>query len=148
MRFRFPLQTILDLRGGLEHQEEIRLRFANQQVHKVQHRIEQIDHYVLDCNGLLAQCISEGTTGAEILLRLDVKDSVQSQRQALQRELIRLEQIREKQQNIYQEMRRQRETLESLRDSRLREYKRETTRQRQRILDDLFLSGMTHSRHS
>ena len=43
MPFHFPLQAVLHYRQSVEHQQELRLRAANQQVVRVQHLIEQTD---------------------------------------------------------------------------------------------------------
>ncbi len=145
MGFRFSLQAILDLRQSLEHQEELRLRSANHHVHKVQHQIEQIDIRMHELNVLLSRDILAGLSGAELLFCMELNVTLRFQRQALERELSRLEQIREKQQRAFQEVHRQRETLGILRDSQLREYTRESAREQQRLLDDLFLCRKTNA---
>jgi len=66
----------------------------------------------------------------------------------MQRELVRLQALRDEQQKIFQQARRERETFESLRDRQLREYQREAKRGEQRQQDDLFLMRQAYLRRS
>lgn len=65
--------------------------------------------------------------------------SLRQQREILQCELLRLQNLRDQQQRAYRHARQQREIIESLRDRLLDEYERERSRREQRELDDLFL---------
>lgn len=53
--------------------------------------------------------------------------------------LAQLEKLRDQQYEVFRRARLQREILESVRDSQLREYRAQKTRRDQRSLDDLFL---------
>jgi flagellar export protein FliJ len=139
MPFRFPLEAVLHFRKGIEHQQELRLRAANQQVIRVRHAIEQLDGKVQQAHAASARELAAGTTAAEIGFALAAQALLSSQRQSLEQELARLEGLRNQQQRLYQQARRQRETFESLRSHQEREYKRHEARREQRTLDDLFL---------
>jgi flagellar export protein FliJ len=139
MPFRFPLEAVLHFRKGIEHQQELRLRAANQQVIRVRHAIEQLDGRVRQARAASAQELAGGTTAAEIGFALAGQALLSSQRQSLEHELVRLEGLRDQQQRVYQQARRQRETFESLRNHQQREYQRNELRREQRTLDDLFL---------
>ena len=139
MAFRFSLDAVLHFRQSLEHQQELRLRAANQQVARVRHRIEQIEQRIREAEMRRSQQIGSGTTAAELHFSLLSESALREQIPVLQRELARLRTLRDQQQRIYQQARREREILESLRDRNLHEYERDVARHEQRELDELFL---------
>jgi len=147
MPFRFPLAAVLHLRRSLEHQQELRLRAANQQVAKVRHLIEQLDEHIGKTNSSDSQQLAAGTTAAELRFALAKQASLESMHRDLDRELSRLSNLRDQQQRIFQQARRERETFESLRQQQLRAYERDQIRREQRRLDDLFLLSQAH-KHS
>ena len=139
MPFHFPLQAILHFRQSIEHQQELRLRAANQQVARGQHGIEQID---LRRQALLAEQsrdLGAGITAAELRFGLQCGSELIRHRRELELQLVRLQQLRDQQREIFQQARRTRETLEAVRDRQLRLYNQEAARREQRNLDDLFL---------
>jgi flagellar export protein FliJ len=139
MAFRFPLQAVLHYRQSVEHQQELRLRAANQQVARSQHGIEQIDVRRRESQDARAKELSVGVTAAELRFGLQCEAELERHRQELEVQLIRWQQLREQQREIYQQARRARETLEAVRDEQLRVYRKEAARREQRELDDLFL---------
>jgi flagellar protein FliJ len=139
MAFHFPLQTVLHFRQSMEHQQELRLRTANQQVARVRRMLLQLDTSVNEANTLQAKQLEAGTSAAELRFHLLCEAAVAQHRRRLEEELVRQESIRERQRQIYQQLRRQRETLQGLRDQQLNLYRKEAARREQRRLDDLFL---------
>jgi flagellar export protein FliJ len=139
MAFNFPLQAVFHFRQSVEHQQELRLRTANQQVARARRVLEQFDERIRQVQLRESQELVEGTTAAEIRFALTAKAALQLQRQDAERDLARWQDLRDQQQKIFQQARRERETFESLRDQQLRAYKRDAARREQRQLDDLFL---------
>jgi flagellar protein FliJ len=139
MPFHFPLESVLHFRQSVEHQHELRLRAANQQVTRVRHLIEQIEHRLAEAANSRATQLRAGMTAAALQFSLACESALGAQIPELQRELARLQAFRDQQQHIYQQARREREILENLRDRQLREYEREAARREQRKIDDLFL---------
>jgi len=139
MPFRFPLEAVLHYRKSLEHQQELRLRAANQQVARVRRLLELAGERIRQVNAAQARELAAGTTFAEVRFALAAEAFLEGQRQTLERELHRLEALRTQQQRVYQRARRERETFENLRDREKREYERNQARREQRALDDLFL---------
>ncbi len=139
MPFRFPLQALLHLRQSLEHQQELRLRAANQQVARVRYALEQLDSRVRQTQTLFSQYLAGGTTGAELSFLRTTEGLLHAQRQEVEHELSRCQHVRDQQERVFRQARRERETFESLRDEQLRDYEREQARRQQRQLDDLFL---------
>jgi flagellar export protein FliJ len=146
MAFHFPLQALLHFRQSIEHQQELRLRAANQLVARVRHLIEQVDARLLQLHTLQSQDLGAGTSGAELRFAVSCEENLHQQRQAMQRELLRLQGLRNEQQKVFQQARRERETFESLRDRQLCEYQREAKRSEQRQQDDLFLMRQAYLR--
>jgi flagellar export protein FliJ len=148
MAFNFPLQAVLQYRKSLEHQQELRLRAANQQVARVRHLIEQLDLRRQQLQSTQERELSSGTTSAELHFGLQREAELQRHRLTLQQQLAALEKARDQQREIFQQARRARETLESVRDHQLLVYKKEAVRREQRGLDDLFLMRREYLRRS
>jgi len=146
MAFHFPLQAVLHFRQSVEHQQELRLRAANQQVARVRRLIEQIDARLQQTQTRQSQDVSVGTSGAELRFAVLCEANLRQQRQVLHVELARLQKLRDEQQKAFQQARRERETFESLRDHQLHAYQRNAARREQRQLDDLFLMRQAYLR--
>lgn len=139
MPFRFTLQAILHFRQSMEHQQELRLRAANQQVARGQHGIEQIDLLRGTLQAEQTRELGKGVTAAELRFGLQREAELLRHRKEQQLQLVRLQQARDQQREIFQQARRARETLESVREQQLKLYQQAAARREQRNLDDLFL---------
>ena len=148
MAFRFPLQAILHFRQSVEHQQELRLRAANQQVARGQHGVEQLDLRRRELQAARAQELGAGVTAAELRFGLQCEAELERQRRELEVQRVRLQQQREQQREVFRQARRARETLEAVRDEQLRRYRQEAARREQRRLDDLFLLRREYLRRS
>jgi flagellar export protein FliJ len=146
MPFKFSLQAVLHFRQSVEHQQELRLRTANQHVARTRHLIEQIETRMREGQVRQAQALGSGTSAAELRFALLCATTLEQQHRELERELVRLQSLRDEQQKIFQQARRQRETLEGLRDGQLRKYERQASREEQRRLDEMFLMRRAQSR--
>lgn len=139
MPFRFSLQALLHLRLSLEHQQELRLRYAHQQVARARRGIEQLEERIYQIRMTRHQQMAAGMTSAELSFVLSSEAACHTMVWNLERELSRLQSLRDQEQRKYQYARRERETLESLRDQHAQEYQLEQSRHEQRRLDDFFL---------
>jgi flagellar protein FliJ len=139
MPFRFALQAVLHYRQSIEHQHELRLRAAQQQVMRVQHLIEQMDARRQELYSAQSQQLGAGVTAAELRFELQCDAELLRHRAGLVGQLLRLQQQREEQRKIFQQARRGRETLESVRDRQLELYEQKAGRREQQRQDDLFL---------
>jgi flagellar export protein FliJ len=146
MAFHFPLQAVFHFRQSVEHQQELRLRAANQQVSRVRHLLDQLNERIRQVRIRESQELGLGTTSAELHFALWGEASLRQQRQDAELELSRWQTLRDRQQKIFQQARRERETFEILRNHQLREHKREAARREQRQLDELFLLRQAHLR--
>lgn len=152
MPFRFPLETVLHYRRSLEHQQELRLRAANQQVARMRRLLEHIEQQRGGIRRRRAGELSTGTTAAELHFAGACEAVLAQHRMAATRELKHLEQMRDEQNKLFQQARRDRETFESLRERERMEYERTARRREQRQSDELFLVRQTilrqtHRRH-
>lgn len=139
MPFHFSLQAVLHLYQSLEHQQELRLRAANQQVARVRHMIEQLDAVKQQNRARQAHELQAGITSAELEFARNMASALMKRRGELEVELVRAQQLRDEQQRNFHIARRRRETLSSLRETKLRQYQREAARRDQRQADDAFL---------
>jgi flagellar export protein FliJ len=139
MPFHFPLETVLHFRQSMEHQQQLRLLAANQQVARVRHLIEQMDARRQELHSAQARELSSGMTAAELRFALLCDAEILRHRRELEQQHVRLQQLREQQREIFHEARRARETLEAVREQQFRIYQKEGVRREQRSLDDLFL---------
>lgn len=146
MPFHFPLDAVLHFRQSLEHQQELRLRAANQQVAAVRKLIDLIDERVRLSRIGLSQALVLGTASAEMGFALASRASLHRKREDLERELNRRKGLRDQQQQIFEQARRERETFATLRDRQLHAYNRNEARLEQRQLDDLFLLRRSYLR--
>jgi flagellar export protein FliJ len=139
MPFHFPLHAVLHFRQSIEHQQELRLRAANQLVARMQRLLEQMDAQRQELHSTQLKRLSSGMTGVELQFELQCERELLRHRRELEQQLARLQQLREQQREIFHQARRARETLEAVRDQQLRLYQKEAARHQQRGLDDLFL---------
>ncbi|HTS10137.1 MAG TPA: flagellar FliJ family protein [Candidatus Eisenbacteria bacterium] len=139
MGFHFAFEALYRLRQSVEHQQELRLRAANQQVAKVRHAIEQLTEQAAQLQVESSEHLASGTIAAEIRFMLhSINMLVLHQREAEQM-LARASSMRDQQENVFRQARRERETLEILREQQLQRYQRTQLRRQQQRLDDLFL---------
>jgi flagellar protein FliJ len=148
MPFRFPLQSVLHFRQSLEHQQELRLRSATQQVMRVQRLVEQLEARRRELHAAQARELSSGLTAAELRFELQCEGELLRHERELEQQLIKLQQLRDQQRGIFQQAQRARQTLEAVRDRQLDLYRREAARREQRELDDLFLLRREYLRPS
>ncbi|HWY04896.1 MAG TPA: flagellar FliJ family protein [Candidatus Acidoferrum sp.] len=148
MPFFFSLDAVLHLRQSLEHQQELRLRSANQQVARVRHLLEQMDLHRRQIHSMQSRELSAGVTSAELRFGLLCEAELLRHRHELEHELARLQQFHDQQREILQLARRTRETLEIVRDQQRMTYRKEIARRTQRNLDDLFLLRRDYLRRS
>jgi flagellar export protein FliJ len=146
MSFHFRLQAILHFRQSIEHQQELRLRAANQQVARVRHMVEQIDARRQELAAEQGRGLSLGVTAAELRFGMQCDVELVRHKKELLQQLQRFQQLRDQQREILRQARKARETLEGVRDQQLRLFEQEATRREQRNQDDLFLLRREYSR--
>jgi len=139
LAFHFPLESVLHFRVSLEHQQELRLRAANQKVARVRHLIEQANQRSRELHAMQLTWLGAGMTAAELRFELQCEAELQRERHNLEQQLVALQKLCEQQRELFQRAKRARETLESVRDRQLVLYQKDSARREQRQLDNLFL---------
>jgi flagellar export protein FliJ len=144
MAFEFPLESVLNFRRSVEHQQQLRLRAAQERLEQVRHWIARMDSHQDALRAAQSHQLGAGTTFAELHFSVQCESQLLGQRRELERQLAALQQLHEQLRQAFQKARRERETLEDLRQQQLLIYKKETARREQRRVDDLFLMRRVH----
>ncbi len=139
MPFRFPLQTLLRYRHGIEQQRELRLHEAAQRVAAVRREIEMVDHCAQRLEQGELRELASGLKASQLHFNRLCRSVLMSRRLELQELLAEEEKNRAHCQAEYQSAHRDREAVETLRKEGQGRYLREEARREQRRLDDLFL---------
>jgi len=139
MPFHFRLHAILHFRKSIEHQQELRLRAANQQVARMRHLIEQVEARRQELAAARGRELSAGVTAAELRFGLQCDAELVRHKKDLQQQLQRFQQLRDQQRELFQQARKNRETLEAIHEQQLHLFEQEAARRQQRSQDDLFL---------
>src|SRR5271163_1488520 len=105
MAFEFPLQAVLHFRKSLEHQQELRLRAANQRAARVRHMIDHLDGRRQEMHSAQAKELSIGITSAELRFELQCEGELKRHRKELEQQLAALEKLRDQQRGIWQQAR-------------------------------------------
>ena len=140
MAFRFSLQAVLRFRHSLEHHELMLLQSANQKVTAVQGEINAFEQCLQERAQAQQRGLVEQSFGAELHFNGLCTTTLENCKHALEKELAQLEKLRDLQYEVFRQARMQREIVESIRDSQMREYRIRKDRKEQRSLDDQFLS--------
>jgi flagellar biosynthesis chaperone FliJ len=148
MAFRFPLETLLRFQKSLERQQELLLQIANHEVANLIQRIEKTQSAMNWVRDEQQRALSSGERAVEMHFLVEFRKSLLAQQALLQTELEKREAERRKQMQLFQEIRRKRETTEALRDRQLHSFRERQSREVQRQTDDLFLLLSTRPRKS
>jgi flagellar protein FliJ len=139
MPFQFPFTAVLRYRESIEQRELFALGRIQQEVAEVELRIRHIEG---DCSLAAQNRIAELTRGidaANMQLSYEYQNALEQQGEALRPVLSELKLKWQQQLKSYQLARRNRETLEKLREKQLDAYRRELGKREQAEVDDLFL---------
>ena len=140
MSFQFPLAAVLRYRESIEQREHLALEKIQQDIVRVELRISQAEN---DCSAASQNRLAElahGTRAAVMQSAYEYQRALEQQLEALQSVLQELKIKWRQQLSCYEVARRNRETLEKLREKQLEAYRREQTKREQAVIDDLFLA--------
>ena len=100
MAFHFPLQALLHLRNSMEHQQELKLRAANQRLSRVRHMLEQLEEQRLELRAAQSRQLSDGTTAAELRFQLQCEGQMLRHRREIEQQFVILEKARNQQREV------------------------------------------------
>ncbi len=146
MPFQFPLATVLRYRESIEQREHYALEKIQQEIVRVELRISQAEQ---DCALATQNRIAEltrGTRAAVVQSDYETQRAIEQEIDALRVLWQELKLKWRQQLASYELARRNRETLENVREKQLAEYNQERSKREQAVVDDLFLArrGRAH----
>jgi flagellar export protein FliJ len=140
MPFQFPLAAVLRYRESIEQREYLALERIQQDIVRVELRISQVESDFSAAMQSRIGDLAQGTRAAVMQSAYEYEITLEraiEQLQALRQEL----KMKWRQQlAAYELARRNRDTLEKLREKQLDAYKQERARREQAVMDDLFLA--------
>jgi flagellar export protein FliJ len=139
MGFRFSLAVLLRVRQSLERQQEILLHEASQRVAAVQREVAAVENALKDLAARNEGELKSGMSAAELHFDLLRRSVLRARGKQLQQDMAAAEKTRAGRQEEFQQARRQREAVETLRHNQLQLYLQQEKRKEQNRLDDLFL---------
>jgi flagellar export protein FliJ len=140
MSFRFSLSAVLRYRESIEQREHFALEKIQQEIVRVELRIRQVEEHCSTATKNRAAELAHGIRAADVKSAYDYQNALEQQREMLRTLLQELKMKWRQQLASYELARRNRETLEKLRDQQLDAYSREQAKREQAVIDDIFLS--------
>jgi flagellar export protein FliJ len=148
MAFRFPLEVLLRVRQGSERQQELRLQEANLRVAALLRQIEDVHSGMENIEARRRSQLESGISAAELQFDVLCLSILTERQHAVERELVEAGAHRHSCAEGFQQARREREVMDTLRRHQLQDYYQQEARQDQRRLDDLFLLRRAYLRRS
>jgi flagellar protein FliJ len=140
MSFQFPLAAVLRYRESVEQREYFALELLQQEVTRVDQKIGEVERYHSTATQHRAASLAQGIRAAEVQNAYAYQRALEQQLEQLQLRLQELKMKWRQQLALYELARRNRETLEKLREKQFDAYSRELAKREQAVIDDLFLA--------
>jgi flagellar export protein FliJ len=146
MSFHFSLAAVLRYRESMEQREHLALERLQQEISRVEATVLQIAADRSTATQILRAHLAQGIRAAEVQAGYEYQSALQQQHEALQTLLQELKKKWRQQLAAYVSARRNRETMENLRQKQFDAYSREQAKREQGVIDDLFLMRRRRSR--
>jgi flagellar export protein FliJ len=140
MSFRFSLAAVLRYRESIEQREFFALDRLQQEITRVDLRIHEVESEYSTATQNRTAELAQGIRAAELQATYEYQRALEQQLEGLRARLQELKVKWRQQLAAYQLARRNRETLEKLREKQFDLYTREQAKREQAVIDDLFLS--------
>lgn len=137
MAFRFPLQTLLRLREGMERQEELKLQRVIAMWMQARSELERLFEERQAAWSEAKARLSSSAAASELHFELARDEVIQQRAEILRLRIAELDRMRQQQQLAYQKARQDREILQNLRDRQRERHDVEQNRKEQQSIDDL-----------
>jgi flagellar export protein FliJ len=137
--FHFPLAAVLRYRESIEQREHLALERLQQEIARVGMRMRQIEEARATATQGFLTDLTRGTRAAEVQAAYEHQRALERQHEALETLSQELNKKWREQIVTYELARRNRETMENLRQRQLEAYRREQAKREQAVIDDLFL---------
>ncbi len=139
MPFRFPLASVLKLRGTLEHRELLVLERRYAELAAAQGRLWEAEKAIVVAREQRERQLQNGTTAIQIQFALEHANQLERNRTALHAALLETQRILREQLTVYRKARQERDVLEELRKRQFDVYRRAQDKIEQNQKDELFL---------
>ena len=146
MAFRFTLAPLLRLRQSLERQRALSLQQATFNLKHAQDTLARLERFLAESELADSASLAAGRTAAELQFASLLREQFGQLRLQLEKEVRRLETLRQQAALAYQRAYREREALDTLRAHQSRAYQIEQSGRQQRELDAAFLLQRWHAR--
>jgi len=140
MPFHFPLATVLRYRESIEQRERLALEKIQQEIAGIELQIRQTDDACSAASENRVAGLAHGTTAAEMQAAYEYQKALEQLSAILRARLQDSKKKWQQQLVVFEAARRNRETLEKLRQQQREVYNREQAKREQAAADDLFLS--------
>jgi flagellar export protein FliJ len=144
MAFRYPLQSLLNLRQGLERQEEQKLLAAAAVVARLHHEIDQLEENQLQAQRTTLSHLAAGGAAAELQFASACAAAYERLRCERRNELQAAEAKRLERMHSYRKARQKREILEGMRERQQAAYELAFSRREQQSSDEAYLIRRFH----
>jgi flagellar export protein FliJ len=145
MPFHFPLATVLRYRESIEQRERLALEKIQQEIAGVELQIRQTNDARSVASENRIAGLSQGTSAAEMQAGYEYQKTLEQLSEILRARLQDSKKKWQQQLVTYEAARRNRETLDNLREKQHEVYNREQAKREQAAADDLFLSRRSGS---
>jgi flagellar export protein FliJ len=138
MGFKFSLASVLRFRESIEQREELALQKAQNEVERVRQRIDALIAELAKADKEQEEALLQSTEAYRLQ---DMQAGIQVAKEARQTLLETLEtvkDVRDRQMNVFQTARSNREMLSDLRVEQRNAWEQDQARVQQKVLDDLF----------
>jgi flagellar biosynthesis chaperone FliJ len=140
MAFHFALATVLRARSIIEEREERMLRQILFEIGKTIESIAQTGHEINGSNATRRSEILQTSLGRNVWESYDLLEELKLNRKRLEDRLEKLEQLREKQFEVYKNARMNREMITGMHSEGRAAYDADVSRREQRDLDDNYIA--------
>jgi len=140
MAFHFPLAAVLRYRESIEQREYFLLEKIQQEISRLEVRMREAEEACSKAIENRATELAKGICAADVRSAYEHERALELQIEALHALWQELKAKWRQQLASYEIARRNRETLEKLRERQLNSYTREQAKREQAVMDDIFLS--------
>jgi flagellar export protein FliJ len=140
MAYKFPLATVLRVRGIIEEREEGILQKILFDISKVFDTLERTDASLSESETSRYQEVLKPSTGLQLQASYGEVKALKQLRRDLEVQIQKLERVRDDQLIIYEEARRNREMLTDMREKHRHVYNADLSKREQKTLDDNYIA--------
>jgi flagellar FliJ protein len=140
MSFQFPLATVLRVRGVVEEKEERMLQQIIAEIAQTREVLSHIAVEIAETDASRRAEVFKTRVGHNIHATYGRMNELKQNRKILEDQLVKLEELRDRQIAVYETARRNREVLTSMHDEKRSAYDSDLARNEQKTIDDNFIA--------